>query len=80
MFIVDAINDLCEWECIFTNDAMHGAAWDRHARLHERRSTEAAIISTLLRKASREGFSGLTERERLIVRAYSVGADLPVGS
>lgn len=75
----DYLNDLCEFSSIvFASVEDCQRALARHDALHERKHAEAVVVRTLLRKASAEGWSQLTERERQILMAYSVGADLPV--
>lgn len=75
----DELADLCQWRAIlFASPEAEARALRRHAAYHEQRAAEALVVGAVLRKASAGGWSQLTEREREIVRAYSVGATLPL--
>lgn len=75
----DYWNELCNFaHVVFADPESFGAAIERHERIHEQREAEAVVIGAILRKMDTAGWSGLTERETEIMRAYSVGATLPL--
>lgn len=72
----DDLAELCEWDALFVSDEAADRALLQHVAFHVRQYTESLIAAAVLHRAKVVGWGALTEREREILRAYSLGADL----